>query len=234
MTKVVQRLQKVSQTRPNGFKTPQKGSQKTKWLAFLKKFDVFSTISSFPVVLPSIWLLFALIGSCWLLLAPIALHLLLLPPIVSYCLLAALIVSYWLLMAPLGSYWLLLLILSPIGSYWFPFAPIVSYCLLRAPLAPVVSCWLLLPLLRSYWFPLAPPCTFQKKNALPVHLLRQVTGSAGTAMDVLVTCFSKMGGGSGRRGCKGGARSVISVHYTDLVFNLRFFCSSFSPNVSKT
>ena len=29
-----------------------------------------------------------------------------------------------------------------------------------------------------------------------------MTGSAGTAMDVLVTCFSKMGGGSGRRGCK--------------------------------
>jgi len=41
-----------------------------------------------------------------------------------------------------------------------------------------------------------------KLFALPVHLLRQVTGSAGTAMDVLVTCFSKMGGGSGRRGCK--------------------------------
>ena len=30
VTKVVQRLQKVSQTRPNGFKTPQKGSGKTK------------------------------------------------------------------------------------------------------------------------------------------------------------------------------------------------------------
>ena len=29
-----------------------------------------------------------------------------------------------------------------------------------------------------------------------------MTGSAGTAMDVLVTCFNKMGGGSGRRGCK--------------------------------
>jgi hypothetical protein len=29
-----------------------------------------------------------------------------------------------------------------------------------------------------------------------------MTGSAGTAMDVLVTCFSKKGGGSGRRGCK--------------------------------
>ena len=103
VTKVVQRLQKVSQTRPNGFKTPQKGSGKTKWLAFLKKFDVFSTISSFCIVLASIWLLLALIGSCWLLLAPIAFYLLLLPPIVSYCLLAAPIVSYWLLMAPLGS-----------------------------------------------------------------------------------------------------------------------------------
>ena len=45
-----------------------------------------------------------------------------------------------------------------------------------------------------------------KLFALPVHLLRQVTGSAGTAMDVLVTCFSKMGGGSGRRGCKNRAQ----------------------------
>ena len=101
VTKVV--LQKVSQTRPNGFKTPQKGSEKTKWLAFLKKFDVFSTISSFCIVLASIWLLLALIAFCWLLLAPIAFYLLLLPPIASYCLLVAPIVSYWLLMAPLGS-----------------------------------------------------------------------------------------------------------------------------------
>ena len=29
-----------------------------------------------------------------------------------------------------------------------------------------------------------------------------MTGSAGTAVDVLVTCFSKKGGGSGRRGAK--------------------------------
>ena len=29
-----------------------------------------------------------------------------------------------------------------------------------------------------------------------------MTGSAGTAVDVLVTCFSKKGGGSGRRGVK--------------------------------
>ena len=103
VTKVPQRLQKVSQKRPNGSKAPQKGSEKTKWLAFLKKFDVFSTISSFCIVLASIWLLLALIGSCWLLLAPIAFYLLLLRLIVSYCLLAAPIVSYWLLMAPLGS-----------------------------------------------------------------------------------------------------------------------------------
>ena len=103
VTKMPQRLQKVTPKRPNGSKAPQKGSEKTTWLAFLNKLDVFSTISSFSFVLASIWLLFALIGSCWLLLAPIALHLLLLPPIVSYYLLAALIVSYWLLMAPLGS-----------------------------------------------------------------------------------------------------------------------------------
>jgi hypothetical protein len=101
--KVPQTLQKVVQKRPNGSKAPQKGSEKTTWLAFLKKFDVFSTISSFCIVLASIWLLLALIGSCWLLLAPIAFYLLLLLPIVSYCLLAAPIVSYWLLMAPLGS-----------------------------------------------------------------------------------------------------------------------------------
>ena len=38
-----------------------------------------------------------------------------------------------------------------------------------------------------------------------------MTGSAGTVMDVLVTCFSKKGGGSGRRGCKNSAPAVISV-----------------------
>ena len=63
VTKVVQRLQKVSQTRPNGFKTPQKGSEKTKWLAFLKKFNVFLTILLFSRVLASVWLLLASIGS---------------------------------------------------------------------------------------------------------------------------------------------------------------------------
>ena len=59
-----------------------------------------------------------------------------------------------------------------------------------APIAPLVSYWLLLVPIRSYWLLL--PLYFAKKK-LPVHLLRQVTGSAGTAMDVLVTCFSKKG-----------------------------------------
>ena len=44
------------------------------------------------------------------------------------------------------------------------------------------------------------PCNVGKKAGSEVP--RSMTGSAGTAMDVLVTCFSKMGGGSGRRGCK--------------------------------
>ena len=103
VTKVPQRLPKVSQKLPNGSKASQKGSEKTTWLAFLEKFDVFSTLSSFCIVLASICFLLALIGSCWLLLAPVAFYLLLLPPIVSYYLLAAPIVSYCLLMAPLGS-----------------------------------------------------------------------------------------------------------------------------------
>ena len=61
-----------------------------------------------------------------------------------------------------------------------------------------------------------------------------MTGSAGTAMDVLVTCFSKMGGESERRVWKYRAQAVISVHYTD--DSEKIFCSrfSFSPNVSKT
>ena len=103
VTKVPQRLQKVVQKRSNGSKAPQKGSEKTTRPAFLEKFDIFSTISSFCFILASIWLLLAPIGSYWLLLAPIAFYLLLLLPIVSYCLLAALIVSYWLLLAPLAS-----------------------------------------------------------------------------------------------------------------------------------
>ena len=73
-----------------------------------------------------------------------------------------------------------------------------------------------------------------KMFALPVHLLRQVTGSAGTAMDVLVTCFSKKRGGSGRRGCKDRAQSGVrgvSRGDSENVFVSRF---SFSPNVSKT
>ena len=61
-----------------------------------------------------------------------------------------------------------------------------------------------------------------------------MTGSAGTAMDVLVTCFSKMGGGSGRRGCKNSAQLVISLTFTECFANLFFSCFSFSPNVSKT
>ena len=36
-----------------------------------------------------------------------------------------------------------------------------------------------------------------------------MTGSAGTAVDVLVTCFSKKGGGSERRGAKSLPRLVI-------------------------
>ena len=65
-------------------------------------------------------------------------------------------------------------------------------------------------------------------------VLGLMTGSAGTAMDVLVTCFSKMGGRSGRRGWKNRAGSVISVHITvpsEILFVSRF---SFSPDVSKT
>ena len=42
-----------------------------------------------------------------------------------------------------------------------------------------------------------------------------MTGSAGTAMDVLETCFSKKGGGSGRRVGKNRAPLVISVRDTD-------------------
>ena len=61
-----------------------------------------------------------------------------------------------------------------------------------------------------------------------------MTGSAGTAMDVLVTCVSKRGGGSGRRGWKNSARLVSLVGFprsSENVFVSRF---SFSPNVSKT
>ena len=64
VTKVPQRLPKGSQKRPNGSKAPQKGFEKTTWLAFLNKLNVFSTIFSFSLVLAFIWLLFALIGSC--------------------------------------------------------------------------------------------------------------------------------------------------------------------------
>ena len=222
----------MSQKRPNGSKAPQKGSEKTTWLAFLKKFDVFSTISSFCIVLASIWLLLALIGSCWLLLAPLGSYCLLFAPIASYCLLLPPRCSYCLLLAPNGSSWLLMPPIAHLVSYWLLLVPIRSYCLLLAPkgsscsccllLAPIASPWLLLvPIGSSLYFPQ------KKKSALPVHLLRQVTGSAGTAMDVLVTCFSKMGGGSGRRGCKSSAQSVISVPLTELFFNTRFFFPPF-------
>ena len=60
------------------------------------------------------------------------------------------------------------------------------------------------------WVPLNKqstcPCKVGKIAGSEVP--RLMTGSAGTAMDVLVTCFSKMGGGSGRRGCKDRARCV--------------------------
>ena len=93
VTKVPQRLPKVSQKRPNGSKAPQKGSEKTTWLAFLEKFDVFSTIFSFSLVLASIWLLLAPIGSSWLLL----------PSICSYCFRSSPIASSLLLLFPIAS-----------------------------------------------------------------------------------------------------------------------------------
>ena len=93
VTKVAQRLQKVSQKRPNGSKAPQKGSEKTTWLAFLHKFDVFSTIFSFSLVLACIWLLLAPIGSSWLLLLSIC----------SYCFRLSHIASSLLLLSPIGS-----------------------------------------------------------------------------------------------------------------------------------
>ena len=61
-----------------------------------------------------------------------------------------------------------------------------------------------------------------------------MTGSAGTAMDVLVTCFSKMGGGSGRRGCKYQAQSGVRC-ISGVPSENRFVSQfSFSLNVSKT
>ena len=141
VTKVPQRFQKVSQKRPNGSKALQKGFEKTTWLAFLKKFDVFSTISSFSLVLASIWLLF---GSYCLLLAPLG----------SYCLLFAPIASYCLLLPPRCSYCLLL---APNGSSW----------LLMAPIAHLVSCWLLLVPIRSYWLLLALYFSKAKKTRFP-------------------------------------------------------------------
>ena len=93
VTKVPQSLPKVSQKLPNGSKAPQKGSEKTTWLAFLEKFDVFSTLFSFSFVLASIWLLLAPIGSSWLLL----------PSICSYCFRSSPIASSLLLLFPIAS-----------------------------------------------------------------------------------------------------------------------------------
>ena len=50
-----------------------------------------------------------------------------------------------------------------------------------------------------------------------------MTGSAGTAMDVLVTCFSKKGGGSGRRGRKNRAQVVSSGDNPDTLLALLGF-----------
>ena len=58
-------------------------------------------------------------------------------------------------------------------------------------------------------------------------VLGLMTGSAGTAVDVLVTCFSKKGGGSGRRGATNLPPSVIWVHYTDTSENQIFLVSYF-------
>ena len=97
VTKVPQRLQKVSQKRSNGAKASQKGPKKTNWLAFVENFAVFSEIFLFYLVLASIWLLLppilAPIGSSWLLS----------PSICSCCLLLSPIASSLLLLSPIGS-----------------------------------------------------------------------------------------------------------------------------------
>ena len=152
VTKVVQRLQKVSQTRPNGFKTPQKGSQKTTWFAFLKTFDVFSTISSFC----SVGFYLAPIGAYWLLLAPLGSYCLLFAPIASYCLLLPPRCSYCLLLAPNGSSWLLMAPIAHLVSYWLLLVPIRFYCLLLAPKGSSCSCCLLLAPIASPWLLLVP------------------------------------------------------------------------------
>ena len=123
VTKVVQRLQKVSQTRPNGFKTPQKGSEKTKWLAFLEKFDVFSTIF---VIFYRIGFYLDPIGAYWLLLAPLGSYCFLFAPIACYCLLLPPRCSYCFLLAPTGSSWLLMAPIAHLVSYWLLLSPIDS------------------------------------------------------------------------------------------------------------
>ena len=96
VTKVAQRFQKVSQKRTNSFKARGKGSEKTKWFAFLNKINVFPKFSYFI----SYWLLF---GSYWRLLAPIGSSWLLSPSICSCCLLLSPIASSLLLLSPIGS-----------------------------------------------------------------------------------------------------------------------------------
>ena len=54
-----------------------------------------------------------------------------------------------------------------------------------------------------------------------------MTGSAGTAMDVLVTCFNKKGGGSGRRGCQGGAGLGVRRIWPSSSENFLIFVSHF-------
>ena len=70
-------------------------------------------------------------------------------------------------------------------------------------------------------------------------VLGLMTGSAGTAMDVLVTCFSKKGGGSGRRGVQrlsssgelSAPRGFLrkSVFFSFLIFSER--ASSIAPAI---
>jgi len=148
----------------------------------------------------------------WLLLAPLGSYRPPFAPVASYCLLLPPRCSYCLLLAPNGSSWLLMAPIAHLVSYWLLLVPIRSNCLLLPPKGSSCSCCRLLAPIASPWrllVPIGSSLYFLKKNALPVHLLRQVTGSAGTAMDVLVTCFSKMGGGSGRRGCKYRARPGV-------------------------
>ena len=106
-------------------------------------------------------------------------------------------------------------------SLWRPFSFGRAACGTLEALGP-----LLVPI-RSYWLLLALYFA-RKKSALPVHSLRQVTGSAGTAMDVLVTrALLTKGGEFERREPKmGGARHLRRrpfEHYSKLLFFRVFF-----------